>query len=57
MMDMIAIKLDPELKRELMEIAVSKDRTVSQILRGLIKVYVESHKIKSAAKLFQDLDI
>lgn len=43
--NIITTKVDSELKIAFMAIAESKDRPASQILRELIRVYVESNEI------------
>lgn len=43
--DIITAKVETELKRDFMAIAESKHRPASQILRDLIRIYVESNQI------------
>jgi len=43
--DIITAKVESDLKNEFMIIAESKHRPASQILRDLIRVYVESNRI------------
>lgn len=49
--DVITAKLDKGLKSAFMGIAASKHRPASQIVRDLIRVYVESNKIPNAKTL------
>lgn len=46
--NIITAKIETELKTAFMAIAESKDRPASQILRELIRVYVESNEIPNA---------
>lgn len=46
--NIITAKVDSELKVAFMAIAESKDRPASQILRELIRVYVESNETPNA---------
>lgn len=43
--DIITAKVESELKSDFMAIAESKHRPASQILRDLIRVYVDSNRI------------
>lgn len=56
--NMIVAKLDDDLKNAFMSIAESKHRSASQILRDLIRVYVESNKIPNdtTLKAFKNTD-
>lgn len=49
--EIMATKIDIDLKNAFMGIAASKHRPASQIMRDLIRVYVESNKIPNAATL------
>lgn len=46
--NIITAKVESELKNAFMAIAESKDRPASQILRELIRVYVESNEVPNA---------
>lgn len=46
--NIITAKVESDLKNAFMAIAESKDRPASQILRELIRVYVESNEIPNA---------
>lgn len=56
-MDSIVIKVDPQQKKELIALAEKRDRNVSQVIRGLIRFYLESDKDKNTAKLFKQLGL
>lgn len=43
--DIITAKVESELKNDFMAIAESKHRPASQILRDLIRVYVDSNRV------------
>lgn len=49
--EIMATKLDVDLKNAFMAIAASKHRPASQIMRDLIRVYVESNKIPNEVTL------
>jgi antitoxin component of RelBE/YafQ-DinJ toxin-antitoxin module len=57
--EIITTKIDLELKNSFISIAKSKDRPASQILRDLIRLYVENNKIPSDETLitFQKTDL
>jgi len=56
--DIITAKVESDLKNEFMIIAASKHRPASQILRDLIRVYVESNRVpnKLTVKTMQRSD-
>ncbi|MDE1480101.1 hypothetical protein KKJ01_18215 [Xenorhabdus bovienii] len=49
--ELIAAKIDINLKNAFIAIAQSKHRPVSQILRDLIRMYVESNQVPNAETL------
>ncbi|WP_047685491.1 MULTISPECIES: hypothetical protein [Xenorhabdus] len=49
--ELLATKVDLNLKNAFMAIAQSKHRSASQILRDLIRLYVESNQVPNAETL------
>jgi DNA-damage-inducible protein J len=56
--EIITAKLDAELKNSFMAIAASRHRPASQVLRDLIRLYVENNEIpnKETLETFQKTD-